>query len=158
MILLDHRVVNQVATRRLRIVKYRGSSHGTNEYPFLIDENGISVLPIRSLGLDYPVPKERISTGIPRLDAMLGGKGYFRGSSVLVSRHGRHGQDERRGRICGPPAAGASAASTSRSRNRPTRSSATCVDRHRPGASGSRKGLLQFQASRPTLTAWRRTW
>ena len=84
-IVLDHRVTNQVATRRLRIVKYRGSKHGTNEYPTLIDEDGLSVLPISSLGLTYPVSTARISTGIPRLDAMLGGKGYYRGSSILIS-------------------------------------------------------------------------
>lgn len=84
-ILLDHRVQNQICTRRLRIVKYRGSYHGTNEYPTLIDEFGLSVLPISSLGLTYPVSLERVSTGIPRLDAMLGGKGYYRGSTVLVS-------------------------------------------------------------------------
>ncbi|PIX44881.1 MAG: KaiC 1 [Armatimonadetes bacterium CG_4_8_14_3_um_filter_58_9] len=84
-ILLDHRLAEQISTRRLRIIKYRGSTHGTNEYPFLIDENGISVMPVTSLGLDHPASMERISTGIPRLDAMLGGKGYYRGSSVLVS-------------------------------------------------------------------------
>jgi circadian clock protein KaiC len=84
-IVLDHRVVNQVATRRLRIVKYRGAKHGTNEYPTLIDEHGLSVLPISSLGLTYPVSLERISTGVPRLDTMLGGKGYYRGSSILIS-------------------------------------------------------------------------
>src|SRR5207244_2821175 len=84
-ILLDHRVINQISTRRLRIIKYRGSSHGTNEYPFLIDAEGLSVLPITSLGLNHEVSNERISSGIPRLDAMLGGKGYYRGSSVLVS-------------------------------------------------------------------------
>ncbi len=84
-ILLDHRVTEQTSTRRLRIVKYRGSSHGTNEYPFLIDETGFSVLPITSLGLNHTVTTERISSGIPRLDTMLDGKGYYRGSSVLVS-------------------------------------------------------------------------
>jgi circadian clock protein KaiC len=84
-ILLDHRVANQISTRRLRIVKYRGSTHGTNEFPFLIDERGLSVMPITSLGLKHIVTHERISTGIPRLDTMLGGKGYFRGSSILVS-------------------------------------------------------------------------
>ncbi len=84
-ILLDHRVIDQVSTRRVRIVKYRGTTHGTNEYPFLIDEDGISVLPITSLGLQHDVTDERISTGIARLDAMLGGEGYFRGSTVLVS-------------------------------------------------------------------------
>ncbi|MCE5278520.1 MAG: circadian clock protein KaiC [Planctomycetaceae bacterium] len=84
-IFLDHRVTNQIATRRLRIVKYRGSKHGTNEYPTLIDEHGLSVLPISSLGLEYPVSNERVSTGIARLDAMMGGKGYYRGSSILIS-------------------------------------------------------------------------
>jgi circadian clock protein KaiC len=84
-ILLDHRVTDQSSIRRLRIVKYRGSTHGTNEYPFLIDEDGFSVLPVTSLGLNYSSSAERISTGIPRLDTMLSGKGYFRGSTVLVS-------------------------------------------------------------------------
>ena len=84
-IFLDHRVFGQVATRRVRIVKYRGSAHGTNEYPALIDEQGLSVLPISSLGLTYPVSTARISSGIPRLDAMLAGKGYWKGSSILVS-------------------------------------------------------------------------
>jgi circadian clock protein KaiC len=84
-ILLDHRVNDQSSIRRLRIVKYRGSTHGTNEYPFLIDEDGFSVLPVTSLGLNYFSSHERISTGIPRLDTMLSGKGYFRGSTVLVS-------------------------------------------------------------------------
>src|SRR4051794_11146105 len=84
-ILLDHRVAEQVSTRRLRIVKYRGSAHGTNEYPFLIDEDGFSVLPITSAGLDHQACDERVSTGIARLDAMLGGAGVYRGTSVLVS-------------------------------------------------------------------------
>lgn len=84
-ILLDNRVMGQISTRRLRIVKYRGSRHGTNEYPFLIDECGISIMPITSLDLDYKVSNERISSGIPRLDAMLGGKGYYRGSSILIT-------------------------------------------------------------------------
>jgi circadian clock protein KaiC len=84
-ILLDHRVHDQVSTRRLRIVKYRGSTHGTNEYPFLINEDGISVLPVTEMGLDHAASNERVSSGIPRLDAMLGGQGYYRGSSILVS-------------------------------------------------------------------------
>ena len=84
-ILLDNRVTDQSSTRRLRIIKYRGSTHGTNEYPFLIDEDGFSVLPITSLGLTHIASNERISTGIPRLDTMLSGKGYFNGSTVLVS-------------------------------------------------------------------------
>ena len=84
-ILLDHRVIEQVSTRRLRVVKYRGSVHGTNEYPFLIDETGFSVLPITSLGLNHKASTERMSTGIARLDAMLDGKGLYRGASVLLS-------------------------------------------------------------------------
>lgn len=84
-ILLDHRIINQISTRRLRIIKYRGSIHGTNEYPFLIDEEGITVLPVTSLKLDKAVSSQRVSTGIPALDEMFGGKGYFRGSSILVS-------------------------------------------------------------------------
>jgi circadian clock protein KaiC len=84
-ILLDHRVSNQSSIRRLRIVKYRGSTHGTNEYPFLIDEDGFSVLPVTSLGLNGTSSIDRISSGIPRLDTMLSGKGYYRGSTVLVS-------------------------------------------------------------------------
>jgi circadian clock protein KaiC len=84
-IMLDHRVVEQNATRRLRVVKYRGSTHGANESPFFIDESGISVLPITSLGLQHRVSAGRLSAGLPGLDEMLGGKGYFRGSSILVS-------------------------------------------------------------------------
>jgi circadian clock protein KaiC len=84
-ILLEHRVSNQISTRLLRVVKYRGTVHGTNEYPFLIDEKGISVLPVTSLTLEHEVSTERISSGIPALDQMLEGKGFFRGSSILVS-------------------------------------------------------------------------
>src|SRR5881409_3658261 len=84
-ILLDHRVSDQVSTRRLRVVKYRGTSHGTNEYPFVIDEQGVSVLPITSMGLQHQVSAERVSTGVARLDTMLGGAGVYRGSSVLVT-------------------------------------------------------------------------
>jgi circadian clock protein KaiC len=84
-ILLDHRVMEQNATRRLRVVKYRGSTHGANESPFFIDESGLSVLPIASLGLQHRASVGRLSTGVPDLDDMLGGKGYFRGSSILVS-------------------------------------------------------------------------
>jgi circadian clock protein KaiC len=84
-ILLDHRVNDQIATRHLRVVKYRGTLHGTNEFPFLIGDEGISVLPITSLGLNHKISAERIATGIPRLDAMLGGRGFFRGSSILLT-------------------------------------------------------------------------
>jgi circadian clock protein KaiC len=84
-ILLDNRVQDQVTTRRLRVVKYRGSSHGTNEYPFLIDDHGITVMPVTSAGLDHAVSDERVSSGIVDLDDMLGGGGFYRGSSILVS-------------------------------------------------------------------------
>ncbi|RYZ39192.1 MAG: circadian clock protein KaiC, partial [Sphingobacteriales bacterium] len=84
-ILLDNRVVEQVSTRRLRIIKYRGTMHGTNEYPFLIDHQGISVLPVTSLELNYSASRNIISSGIPELDQMLGNGGYFEGSSILVS-------------------------------------------------------------------------
>src|SRR5271155_5278625 len=84
-ILLDHRVNDQIATRHLRVVKYRGALHGTNEFPFLIGDDGISVLPITSLALNHQVSTERIATGILRLDAMLGGRGFFRGSSILLT-------------------------------------------------------------------------
>lgn len=84
-ILLDNRAINEISTRRLRVVKYRGSVHVTNEVPFLIDQDGISVLPIVSLGLTHPGTTKRISTGVPKLDEMLDGKGYTRGSSVLIS-------------------------------------------------------------------------
>ena len=84
-ILLDNRVEEQITTRRLRVVKYRGSAHGTNEYPFLIDAEGVSVLPITSAGLAHAISSEAVSSGIPDLDAMLGIGGYFRGSSILIS-------------------------------------------------------------------------
>ena len=84
-ILLDHRVQNQISTRRMRIVKYRGSAHATNEIPFLIDQDGFSVLPVSALGLGHHVSTERISSGVPDLDAMLSGGGFYRGSSILLS-------------------------------------------------------------------------
>ena len=84
-IVLDHRVTEQISTRRLRVVKYRGSSHGTNEYPFLLDDEGISVVPITAVGLTHYASTERISSGVESLDEMLEGKGFFRGSSILVS-------------------------------------------------------------------------
>jgi circadian clock protein KaiC len=82
---LDHRVHEQISTRRIRVVKYRGSHHGTNEYPFLIDRDGITVLPVTSLLLEHAAPDERVSSGLPALDGMLGGKGFYRGSTVLLS-------------------------------------------------------------------------
>ena len=84
-ILLDHRVRDQISTRRMRILKYRGTAHGTNEYPFLLDKQGIIVMPITSLNIDYDVSDQRISTGVAGLDQMFGGQGIFRGSSLLIS-------------------------------------------------------------------------
>ena len=84
-IFLDNRVNEQISIRRIRVIKYRGSNHGTNEYPFVIDKNGLSVIPITSAGLDQPGTNKRVSTGIPSLDKMFKGPGYTRGSTVLVS-------------------------------------------------------------------------
>ncbi len=84
-IVLDHRMHDQIATRRLRILKYRGSSHATNEFPFIIEDTGVTVLPITSLSLEHEASSERVSTGVPGLDEMMGGKGYYRASSIYVS-------------------------------------------------------------------------
>jgi circadian clock protein KaiC len=99
-IVLDHRVTEQTSTRRLRILKYRGSLHGTNEYPFLIGETGLSVLPITSLGLQHSVSSERVSTGVPRLDAMLGDGGFYKGSTVLVSGSAGTGKSTLAAQFC----------------------------------------------------------
>src|SRR5689334_21061030 len=84
-VLLDNRVINEVSTRRLRIVKYRGSKHTTNECPFLIEDGGFSILPISSAGLNHQASEKRVTSGIERLDRMLGRDGYYCGSSILVS-------------------------------------------------------------------------
>jgi circadian clock protein KaiC len=150
-ILLDHRVVNQISTRRLRIIKYRGSVHGTNEYPFLIDEDGISVLPVTSLKLQAKVSSERISTGIPSLDEMLDGRGFFKGSSILVSGTAGTGKTS---------IAACFADSTCKANQRclyfafeespeqitrNMHSVGINLDRH------IKKGLLKFHAARPTM-------
>jgi circadian clock protein KaiC len=150
-IFLDHRVIDQVSTRRLRIVKYRGTTHGTNEYPFLIDEDGFSVLPLSSLGLDHKVSNERISSGVPRLDGMLGGKGFYRGSSVLISGTAGTGKTSlsahfaaetcRRGERCLYLAFEESPSQLMRNMN------SIGVDLE-PYV---KKGLLKLHASRPTL-------
>jgi len=150
-IVLDHRVVGQSATRRMRFVKYRGSLHGSDEYPFLIDETGFSVLPVTSLGLDYAVSKERITSGIPRLDYMLGGQGYFRGSSVLLSGTAGAGKSSlaayfadatcRRGERCLYLAFEESQDQIIRNMSSIGLDLAPWVD----------KGLLKFHATRPTF-------
>ena len=150
-IALDHRVHNQVATRRLRIVKYRGSAHGTNEYPALIDEHGLSVLPISSLGLNYPVSTAYLSSGIPRLDTMLAGKGYFKGSSILVSGTAGSGKSSMAAAFADNVCARGGRClywSSEESPAQIVRNMASIgfdLGRH------VRKGLLRFHAVRPTL-------
>ena len=149
-ILLDHRVTEQMSTRRLRVVKYRGSSHGTNEYPFLIDEEGISVIPITSIGLDHKASRDRVSTGVPKLDLMLSGKGLFRGSSVLISGTAGTGKSSmaahfavaacQRGERCLYFAFEESASQITRNMRSIGIDLQPFVD----------QGLLQFSASRPT--------
>jgi circadian clock protein KaiC len=150
-IMLDHRVTEQTSIRRLRVVKYRGSIHGTNEYPFLIDETGFSVLPVTSLGLEHIVSNERISSGIKALDEMLEGKGYYRGSTVLVSGTAGIGKTS--------IAAHFAEAACKRgervlyfcfeeSPNQLMRNMQSIGIKLEPWV---RKGLLRFQATRPTL-------
>ncbi len=150
-ILLDHRVREQVSTRRLRIVKYRGTTHGTNEYPFLIDQDGIHVLPLTSLQLNHEVSTERVSSGVPRLDHMLGGEGYYRGSSILISGTAGTGKTSlaahfadatcRRGERCLYLAFEESPAQLMRNMK------SIGVDL----APWAKKGLLRLESSRPTL-------
>jgi len=150
-ILLDHRIVEQVSTRRLRIVKYRGTLHGTNEYPFLIGKDGISVLPITSLALEHKVPSGRVSTGVRELDEMLGGKGFHRGSSILVSGTAGSGKTSlaasfvdaacKRGERCLYFAFEESTSQILRN----MRSIGIDLAPH------VKKGLLQFHVARPTL-------
>ena len=148
-ILLDHRVSDQLSTRRIRVVKYRGTQHGTNEYPFLIDQDGVSILPITSLGLEHKASRERISTGIADLDEMLQGKGLYRGSTVLVSGTAGSGKTSiaahlaletcRRGERCLYVA-------FEESRDQVTRNMWSIgLDLEKP----IKKGLLRFEAGRP---------
>lgn len=150
-ILLDHRVNGQISTRRLRVVKYRGSTHGTNEYPFLIDQDGISVMPITMAGMDYDVSPERMSSGVSELDAMLGGKGFFRGSTVLLSGTAGTGKSSlsahlahetcKRGERCLYFSFEESPAQIMRN----MKSIGVPLEPH------VKKGLLKFYAARPTL-------
>ena len=150
-IMLDHRIKEQSSTRRLRVVKYRGSLHGSNEYPFLIDESGFSVLPVTSLGLEHTVSNDRVSSGIKALDDMLEGKGYYRGSTVLVSGTAGTGKTS--------IAAHFAEAACKRgervlcfcfeeSANQLMRNMLSIGIKLEPWV---KKGLLKFQASRPTL-------
>ena len=156
-ILLDNRVHDQLSTRRLRIVKYRGSAHGTNEYPFIIDEQGITVMPITSSGLAHDASTERLPSGIPDLDQMLEGKGYYKGSSILVSGMAGSGKSTVAAHFADAACAAAIAASISRWKNRRLRSSATCARSASTCKSGSTKsccgsppGGRACTVSRPT--------
>jgi circadian clock protein KaiC len=150
-ILLDHRVTEQLSTRRLRVVKYRGSTHGTNEYPFLIDEGGITVLPVTSARLAHQASEERVSIGVGRIDTMLGGSGVYRGSTILVSGTAGTGKTSlaahfadstcRRGERCLYLAFEESESQFARN----MRSIGLDL---RPWL---KKGLLRFSASRPTV-------
>jgi circadian clock protein KaiC len=150
-VLLDNRVDHQITTRRLRVVKYRGSAHGTNEYPFLIDDKGISVLPVTSADLDYGVPEGVVSSGIDGLDAMLGIGGFYRGSSILVSGEAGTGKTSitsslidaacGRGERCLAFVFEESGAQICRN----ARSIGIDLDRH------VRAGLLRFEAARPSV-------
>lgn len=149
-IVLDHRVMENLSTRRLRIVKYRGTIHGNNEYPFLIDDTGISVLPITSIGLTYTASEERISTGVPRLDGMLGGEGLYRGSSVLVSGTAGTGKTSLAGHI-----ADATCARGERCLYLAFEESESQMVRNMRSIGLDlgrwiKKGLLRFHATRPT--------
>jgi circadian clock protein KaiC len=150
-IVLDHLVTEQTSTRRLRVLKYRGSLHGTNEYPFLIGERGISVQPITSLGLQHAVSSERVSTGVDRLDAMLGGHGPFRGSSILVTGTAGTGKSTLAAQFCDAACARGERAiyfAFEESRDQIIRNmSSVGLDMER----WVKKGLLEFRCVRPTL-------
>jgi circadian clock protein KaiC len=149
-IFLDHRVTEQISTRRMRVVKYRGASHVADEIPFLIDERGFSVMPSSSMKLDHSVSNERISSGVKDLDDMLEGKGFYRGSSVLVSGTAGTGKSSlaahfaqetcRNGQRCLYVALEESPAQAMRN----MRSIGIDLEKH------ARKGLLRFEAWRPT--------
>lgn len=150
-VLLDNRVEDQITTRRLRVVKYRGSAHGTNEYPFLIDDSGISVLPVTSADLNYAAPEGIISSGVAGLDDMLGPGGFYRGSSVLISGEAGTGKTSlssslidaacRRGERCMAFVFEESASQICRN----ARSIGLDLNRH------VEAGLLRFEAARPSL-------
>ncbi len=149
-ILLDNRVQDQVTTRRLRIVKFRGSAHGTNEYPFLLDDQGITVVPLSSAGLGHRVSDEVVSTGVPGLDAMLGLGGIYRGSSMLISGVPGSGKT-----ILGASFAAAACTRGDRCMFFSFEESAELLVRN-VGSAGidlqqhARSGLLRFETKRPT--------
>lgn len=151
-IVLDHRVSEQVSSRRLRVVKYRGTTHGTNEYPFLIGEDGISVLPVTSFGLQHIISTDRISTGVARLDSMLGGAGYYSGSSVLVTGTAGTGKSSLAAHF-----ADAACRRSERALYFAFEESPSQIMRNMRSIGINlepwvQKGLLRFEANRPTFT------
>jgi circadian clock protein KaiC len=151
-IVLDHRVADMVSSRRLRVVKYRGSTHGTNEYPFLISTDGISLLPVTSLSLEHAVSAERIPSGVAGLDAMLGGEGFFRGSSVLVSGTAGTGKSSLAAQFASAACARGQRVlyfAFEESTSQIVRNMASIGLDLVPAVA---QGLLKFHASRPTLT------
>ncbi len=150
-IFLDFRVREQISTRRLRIVKYRGSAHGSDEYPFLIDSDGMSILPVTSLGLDYSVSNERISSGIPRLDSMLGGKGYYRGSTILVSGTAGTGKSSFAAKIAESACARGERCLYFAFEESPSQIIRNMASIGIDLATPAKKGLLKCHASRPSL-------
>ena len=155
-IMLDHRTHDQLSTRRLRVVKYRGSPHGTNEYPFIIDEQGISVLPVTSVGLDHPSTTTRISSGVERLDTMLGGRGFYRGFSILASGSAGTGKTSLHAVSRARRARTASGAFTSPSQNRRHRSYATPAPSVSIWSPWSPRGCCGFTPPVPRFMDWRR--
>jgi len=150
-ILLDHRVIDQQSTRRLRIIKYRGSPHGTNEYPFLIDEDGITVLPITSINLDYEVRDARVSTGVDALDDMFGGLGYFVGSTILITGTAGTGKTTLASHFAESLCARGERCVFVCFEESPSQLMRNMQSVGIDLATYERKGLLQFQAARPTV-------
>ncbi|AUB82970.1 circadian clock protein KaiC [Candidatus Thiodictyon syntrophicum] len=150
-IMLDHRVKDLISTRRLRVVKYRGSTHGTNEYPFVIDSDGIAVLPITSLGLGHSASTERVSSGIPRLDAMLAGAGFYRGSSILVSGTAGTGKTSLAGHFAAAACGRGERVLFFAFEESPSQIMRNLGSVGIDLAPWVDEGLLQFQAARPTV-------
>jgi len=151
-IVLDHRVSDQVSSRRLRVVKYRGSTHGTNEYPFLIDEDGISVFPVTSLGLRHVASTQRIPSGVARLDTMLGGAGYYRGSSVLISGMAGTGKSSVAAHFAEATCRRGARVLYFAFEESPSQIMRNMLSIGIELSSWVQKGLLQFQATRPAFT------
>lgn len=150
-VLLDHRIDGQVSTRRLRVVKYRGSYHGTNEYPFLIDDSGISVMPITASGMDYPVSTERVSSGLKELDEMLGGRGFYRGSTILLSGTAGTGKSSVAGHFTEAACRRGERCLYFSFEESPAQIMRNMSSIGIPLEQYARKGRLQFHSTRPTI-------